>query len=216
MNRSDDDGARRGGGGLTVGRLVAHGAARYQFRAEEEPSYYVRVLTNRGERTLWGKDLERALGEAETKPTVGDMIGARRVAREAVTVTARERDAEGRIVRQAERQAHRNRWVVEKVKFFADRAQAARRLRDDQADVRDSIRAHPELKSSFLSVRAAEEFALQRIADPADRERFLDLVRGALAGSVQRGEPLPDVRLKGGARSQAGGPRAPRKDGPAR
>jgi hypothetical protein len=85
---------------------------------------------------------------------------------------------------------------VEKVAFFAERARMARRLRDEQADVRQSVRAHPELKSTFLSQRAAEEFAAQRIADPQDRERFLELVRGAMATSIRKGEPLPSTSLR--------------------
>ncbi len=188
--------SRRRDDQLLVGRLTEHGRANYQFRADQDASYYVKLLTSRGSKTLWGKDLERALREGDTQPKTGDLIGARRATREAVTVTVRSRDAEGRIVRQDERHAHRTRWVVEKVKFFADRARLARQLRDEQVDVRASVRAHPELKSAFLSVRAAEEFAAQRIADPTDRERFLDLVRGAMAGSIQKGEPLPSVRLR--------------------
>jgi hypothetical protein len=200
-DRSDTGSRRRElnprrGGQLLIGRLNDHGAANYQFRAKEDPSYYVKLLTSRGERVLWGKDLQRALTEGETRPKVGDLIGARRVAREAVTVTARERDAEGRVIRQEERYAHRTRWVVEKVSFFAERARMARRLRDEQADVRESVRAHPELKSTFLSVRAAEEFAAKRIANPEDRERFLELVKGAMSASIRKGEPLPSTSLR--------------------
>lgn len=205
MTDSDDragSGSRRGefnprrSGQLLIGRLKDHGAANYQFRAKEDPSYYVKLLTSRGERVLWGKDLQRALIEGQTRPKVGDLIGARRVAREAVTVTARERDTEGRVIRQEERHAHRTRWVVEKVSFFAERVRMARRLRDEQADVRESVRAHPELKSTFLSVRAAEEFAAKRIANPVDRERFLDLVKGAMSASIHKGEPLPSTSLR--------------------
>jgi hypothetical protein len=186
----------RRGGQLLIGKLKAHGEANYQFRAREDPSYYVKVLTSRGERTLWGKDLRRALTEGETRPKPGDLIGIRRVSREAVTVTSRQRDAEGRVTAQEERHAHRTRWLLEKVTFFAERARMARRLRDEQADLRESVRAHPELKSTFLSVRAAEEFAEKRIANPQDRERFLELVRGAMASSIHKGEPLPSVRLR--------------------
>ena len=100
------------------------------------------------------------------------------------------------MIAQEERHAHRTRWVVEKVTFFAERARMARRLRDEQADVRESVRAHPELKSTFLSVRAAEEFAAKRISNPQDRERFLELVRGAMAGSIRKGEPLPSTSLR--------------------
>jgi hypothetical protein len=186
----------RRGGQLLIGKLKEFGDANYQFRAREDTSYYVKLLTSRGERTLWGKDLKRALTEGETRPKVGDLVGARRIAREAVTVTSRQRDTEGRVTAQEERHAHRTRWVLEKVTFFAERARMARRLRDEQADVRESVRAHPELKSTFLSVRAAEEFAAQRIGNPQDRERFLELVRGAIAGSIHKGEPLPSVQLR--------------------
>jgi hypothetical protein len=181
---------------LLIGRLKDHGHANYQFRVSEDPSYYVKLLSSRGERTLWGKDLKRALTEGETRPKVGDLIGARRIAREAVTVTARRRDPEGRVTAQEEHHAHRTMWVVEKVAFFAERARIARRLRDEQTDVRESVRAHPELKSTFLSIRAAEEFAEKRIANPQDRERFLDLVRDAIAGSIRKGEPLISTSLR--------------------
>ncbi len=193
--RTPDIGRRRVGN-LVVGRLQEHGRAHYQFRPQETLSYFVKVLTNRGERVLWGKDLERALARSVTQPQIGDLVGAQRIGREAVTVTDRKRDAEGRVVAQSEHYAHRNRWRVEKVKFFADRARLARKVRDEHADVRETVRAHPELKSTFLTVRAAEEFAAQRIADPKDRERFLELVRGAMAGSIKKGEPLPVVRLR--------------------
>ncbi len=208
----------RRSGQLLIGRLKDHGAANYQFRAKEDPSYYVKVLTSRGERVLWGKDLKRALTEGETRPKTGDLIGARRVAREAVTVTSRQRDAEGRVISQEERYAHRTLWVVEKVAFFAERARLARRLRDEQLDLRESVRAHPELKSTFLSVRAAEEFAAKRIANPEDRERFLELVRGAMSTSIRKGEPLPSVSLRDRPTERAAPPpaRNPKREDPAR
>jgi hypothetical protein len=208
----------RRSGQLLIGRLKDHGAANYQFRAKEDPSYYLKVLTSRGERILWGKDLERALTEGETRPKVGDLIGARRIAREAVTVTARERDTEGRVIRQEERHAHRTRWVVEKVAFFAERARLARRLRDEQLDLRESVRAHPELKSTFLSVRAAEEFAAKRIANPEDRARFLELIKGAMSASIHKGEPLPSTALRerSAERVAPPKPRDPKREDPAR
>ncbi|MGO9596233.1 MAG: hypothetical protein ACLQFT_20790 [Steroidobacteraceae bacterium] len=208
----------RRGGQLLIGRLKEHGPANYQFRAKEDLSYYVKLLTSRGERILWGRDLERAVTEGETRPKIGDLIGARRIAREAVTVTSRQRDAEGRVIAQEERHAHRTRWVVEKVTFFAERARMARRLRDEQADIREAVRAHPELKSTFLSVRAAEEFAAKRIANPEDRERFLELVSGAMAGSIRKGEPLPSTSLRTRSQEPSGPPRpgTPKREEPTR
>jgi len=206
------------GGQLLIGRLTAHGPANYQFRNNQDPSYYIRLLTSRGEKTLWGKDLERAIKEGETHPKTGDLVGARRVGREAVTVTSRQRDSEGRVIAQEEHHAHRNRWVVEQVTFFANRARLARRLREEQTDLREAVRERPELRSAFLSVRAAEEFAARRIADPQDRERFLELVKGAMANSIQKGEPLPSIPLRPERRKPdvAKAPRAVKREDPTR
>lgn len=184
-----------------VGRLQEHGKATYQFRTQEADSYFVKLLTQRGERTLWGKDLERALTTATTQPKLGDMVGARRVAREAVTIMTQQRDANGRVLSQREQLAHRNRWVVEKVQFFTERAKLARRVRDSQSEVRRDLKAHPELMSTYLTLRGAQELAERRITDPKDRERFVALVREAMAGSIQKGEPMPAIRIREQARN---------------
>jgi hypothetical protein len=185
----------RRSGELLIGRLKDHGAANYQFRAKEDPSYYLKLTTSRGERILWGKDLQRALVEGETKPKKGELVGARRIRRELVTITTRTADKDGAVTT-TEQRAQRTRWVVEKVQFFAERARLARRLRDEQVDIKETVKAHPELKGTFLSVRAAEEFATARIKDPQDRERFLTLIKGAMTGSIRKGEPLPAVKLR--------------------
>jgi hypothetical protein len=177
----------RNAGDLMSGRLLAHGPARYEFRSDQDPSYYVKILTDYGERVLWGKGLERALIQGQTRPKAGDMIAARRIGREPVTVSK---------PRQEPQMRYRTEWEVEKASFFVERARRARLVRDRETDVRATIRAHPELKSPFLSIRSAAEFAARRIANPQDRERFLSMVRRDLAGSVSRGEPTPEVRLR--------------------
>jgi len=182
-------------GDLIVGRLQEHGRAPYQFRPNQDLSYYAKVVTTSGVKVLWGKDLERAIQTGGTKPTIGDMIGARRTGREAVTVIDRRRDVAGNVVAQSEHHAHRTRWEVEKLQFFSERAKRARLARDEHLDAREAVRQRPELKSAFLSLRAAEQLAAKRIANPEDRERFLKMVREAITASVQRGVPLPDINL---------------------
>jgi hypothetical protein len=186
---------------LIVGRLQEHGKANYQFRTQEAESYFVKLLSQRGERVLWGKDLERAINSSATQPKPGDIIGARRVAREAVTVMTQHRDATGKVLSQSEQLAHRNRWVVEKVQFFTERAKLARRVRDSQSDVRRDVKEHPELMSTYLTLRGAQEIAARRIADPKDRDRFVALVREAMSGSIKKGEPLPTVKLRNNLRA---------------
>jgi hypothetical protein len=176
---------------LIVGRLGEHGAAPYRFRADQDPSYFLKILTVDGERVLWGTDLKRALAESVTQPKIGDVIGARRTFREAVTITER-----GRAGAEAPRLAYRNRWVVEKAAFLAERAKLARLVRNEHLDARRAVKARPELISTYLSLRGAEDIAARRIKDPKDRERFLALVREALGSSIKEGEPLPAVQIR--------------------
>jgi hypothetical protein len=177
-----DDKPFRRGGELIVGRLVAYGAANYEFRADQAPSYYLKLLTNRGERIVWGKGLQSALERSPVSPKIGDVIGAQRTGRQSVQVNSQEK--------------FKTVWQIDAPAVFVARARRARLVRDGQTDAREAVRAHPELKSTFLSLRSAEELVARRIANPKDRERFLSLVREAIAGSIKRGEPLPEVRLR--------------------
>ena len=180
---------------IVVGQFQEHGTAPYQFRASEDPSYFLKILTNRGERILWGKDLRRAIAESASHAKVGDLIGARRSGGEIVTVKARQREPQGRLTEHT-LPARRYRWQVEKVQFLAERAKLARRVREDHIEARGALKSRPELVSTFLSLRGAEAIAERRIADPKDRERFLALVREAMAKSITRGDPVPAVRLR--------------------
>jgi hypothetical protein len=180
---------------LVVGRLESHGAAKYQFRADQSESYYLKVVTSRGVETLWGKDLARALAESRSKPKVGSVIGVRRTGYETFTVPEQQRDKAGRMI-ETRRQIRRNQWIVEIPEFFTERVQLARRLRDQQIDARSTVKQQPELASTYLSLRGAQEIAERRITDPKDRERFIALVREAMAKSIKNGEPLPVVRLR--------------------
>jgi hypothetical protein len=155
-------------------------------------------MTSRGERILWGKDLERAITEGVTRPKSGDLIGARRQGREAVTITVKQRGAEGQVVSQKEHLAHRTQWVVETVAHFAERKRLARRLLDEQSSLTELAGSRPEVRSAYLrNVRAAEEFASRSITNAQDRVRFVELIKNALQTSIERGEPVPAVGSRG-------------------
>jgi len=158
-------------------------------------SYFVKIETPQGEREIWGVDLKRALMESLTQPKIGDEIALRAIRRDTVTVRETERDAAGKVVGQKPLDTHRNRWIVERQEFFAERAAAARTLRDPSVDPRQAARRHPELVGTYLQMHAAQ-IAARHLRDPQDQEKFVSLVRTALADAVARGEPLPPVRLK--------------------
>lgn len=191
---------------LIVGTLVDQGRASYRHDPREAMSYFVKVETARGERIVWGVDLERAYRESLTRPRVGDEVALRAVRSEPVTVKAR--DDSGKLTAE-EIQAKRIRWVFEKPEFFTERAEVARTIRDAAVKPKAAVKSHPELVGTYLQVHAAE-LAAKRIRDPEDQKRFVQLVRSALADSVARGEPLPAVRLKEPAVARE--PKTPNRD----
>jgi putative DNA primase/helicase len=199
-------------GTLITGRLLEHGRDAYQHDPSEALSYFVKLETARGERTVWGVDLERALKESLTKPGVGEEVGLRAVREESVTVKARRRDEQGQVRGMEDLTTHRNRWIIEKRGFFEARAVAAETLRNPKIDPKEAVRRHPELAGTYLHLKGAKEVAARRIRDPEDQRKFVSLVRAALANSVERGEPLQPVRLRQAPEEPTKAARAPARE----
>jgi|HubBroStandDraft_1064217.scaffolds.fasta_scaffold48540_2 hypothetical protein len=198
-------------GGLLTGTLIDHGRATYQHDPRQPMSYFVKLETPHGDRTIWGIDLERAFKESLTKPQAGEEVGLRAVRQDAVKVKKTARGADGKVAGIRELETHRNRWIVEKGEFFDARAQAARTVRDTAVAPKLAVKQHPELVGTYLQMHAAE-LAARRFRDPEDRERFVAKVRSALADSIARGEPLPAVRLR--ERPQVHTPKTHERDSP--
>jgi putative DNA primase/helicase len=194
--------------GPITGKLVDHGRATYQQDPHAPMSYFVTLESSRGDRTIWGLDLERAFKESLTKPEVGDDVGLRTVSQDPVKVRTQKRGDTGELA-EGEIETHRNRWIIEKRAFFEARAEAARTVRDTSVDPKQAVKQHPELVGTYLQVRAAE-LAAKLMRDPQDRALFLAKVRSALAEGIARGEPLPAVRLRESVAERA--PRAPDRE----
>ena len=68
-----------------AGRLVEHGAAPFEHKDGNRPSYFVTLENDKGERrTTWGVDLERAMSEAA--PETGEKIGLQHIGATPVTL----------------------------------------------------------------------------------------------------------------------------------
>jgi Large polyvalent protein-associated domain 7 len=182
----DSDSPRPEKSGPIVGRLVDHGRAPYRHDPKASPSYYMRIETERGDREVWGVDLERAFRESLSRPTLGDEVTARAYGHDAVTVKTSE----------GEMPAHRNRWIVERSDFLAERAAAARVFRDPAVNAAQAVREHPELQGSYLQLQAAKLGAERDIRDSEDQARFVARARAAIADGIERGEPLEPVRMR--------------------
>jgi|SRR5579863_1683346 len=193
---------------ILSGRLVDHGRATYRHDPRQPMSYFVKLETERGDRTIWGVDLERAFKESLTRPDIGDEVGLRAVRQEAVKVRRQERDAAG-VGLEREFETHRNHWILERRGFFDGRAEAAQIVRDASLNPKEVAKKHPELVGSLLELHLAK-LAAQKL-HPEDRERFVATHRVGLAERIARGEPLPVVRLRERAAERARKPpeRAP-------
>ena len=177
------------------GTLVEHGRAPYLHEPEQPMSYYATIRTPRGERTVWGVDLERSLKEAVSQPQVGDEVVLRAVRQDPVTVRVVERDADGSTV-ETQRLAARNRWSVETAQFLEERREAADSLRDPARDPRPVLSKQPELAGTYLAMRGAEEIARTRIPHRDDQVQFVKRVREAVADRIEQGEPAPAVPVR--------------------
>ena len=195
---------------LIVGRLVDHGAAPYGHDPNQPMSYFVRVETARGDREIWGVDLERAFRQSLSTPGIGDEIGVRSVGRQPVTVLAPKLDAQGRETGQAPLDTHRNQWIVERKDFLDERQRMAEVLRNTETPAADAIRRHPELEGSYMQLQMGRALAEQQFRDKAQREQFVDHLRSHIAQRIEFGQPLDPVMLRGEERTVA--PRSQDRD----
>jgi len=138
------------------------------------------------------------------------------VARRAFTVTQKVRDEQGQVISQTNREAHKNEWKIEKVQYFSYRARAARLARDEQRDRAQAIAEHPELKATFLTLRAAQALADEKLQNPEDRERFVKLVQEAIKESTRNGESLREPKLRERETNRPTPARSRRRDDPTR
>lgn len=179
------------------GRLIEHGEARYKFRDDKEPSYFVRLETADGPKDLWGVDFPRALNQAGVKE--GDLIEVELKGRKSVAVKRPARDAEGRVLGEEEVPAHRNEWDVRAQERGTNDASArSQALHQPSAVARDSARGDSALTNALATLRAAELFAEARIPDAAQRTQFVEGVRAQLAQVLdnEATPPAPQLRQR--------------------
>jgi hypothetical protein len=185
-----------------AGRLIDHGTANYQFDRRADLSYFVKVDTTDGERTLWGKDLQRAVEQSLSRAGPGDDVVVRQLGAKPVTVIRPVRDEEGRIVDRTQVRTHLNRWLVERTDFLTDRAQVAEIVRDPSIDAGTGAAKRPELAGTYAELHAARLVAQELYAHPGDRARFVTRVREAIADEIERGEPLGAPRVRNRAQDR--------------
>ncbi len=144
------------------GRLLAHGKAPYHNDPNNMESYYVKLTTQHGRLTLWGKDLARAIKESKSHVKVGDAVGVR--------ITLRESFGPDKSF---------NHWQVDKAIDIVKERRIAREILEHPISARRARRDGTTVTGSYLLVTAAEMLAEARYTDEASRKRFVEKVREA-------------------------------------
>ena len=179
---------------LITGKLVDHGPAPYKHNPKEAMSYFVRIETERGDRDLWGVDLERAFRHSLSNPGIGDEIGIRPIGKEAVTIRAAKQDANGREIGREEIDTHRNQWSVERKEFLDQRQDMALVFRDPSISASEGIKRHAGLEGSYRKLEMGQVHAQEQYNSNTHRTQFVDHLREYLAKSIEHGQPLEPAR----------------------
>ncbi|MBT0963016.1 LPD7 domain-containing protein [Denitromonas iodatirespirans] len=175
--------------GATIGKLVAAGAAPYQFKEGNTPSFQATIETEQGNTTLWGADLKRALNQSKSQAKIGDMVVIQSTGSQPVTVKVP--DQQG--VFQPEVRAKKS-WSIEKADYLKEQAGKAEAIRTSSPETAAAVaNEHPSLSSALAAVYLQAQFARNKGMSQADSERMATMVKERFAASIERGE---DINLK--------------------
>lgn len=172
-----------------VGRLVIHGRDNFSHDPHEKPSYFVTLQTQAGERTVWGKDLERAMAEGQFQ--AGDAVSLERKGWEPVTVGANVRDDAGNVVGKEEIAARRNVWEAKPAGLVV--------MRELAPDEKLKIDAAYKVLDAELSRYPAEirREIVSRFADAVERDDLkLPTPQVAQRADTSRSEPALESGLE--------------------
>jgi hypothetical protein len=169
---------------VTAGVLVEHGAARFHHDPKENESYYATVRTESGDRTVWGLDLERAIGESGVQP--GQRIELERGGSKVVTVKQRQFDENGQELAPNEVESRRNEWRVSLPELSQmltpeqrERIESARREVDERRRIDEARERFLNGEWQYTETQQATlAAARERIKEQAAREVLEDDIRG--------------------------------------
>lgn len=189
-----------------TGVLLAHAAAPYRFDPAQSTSYYVRLRTAVGERTLWGTDLERAVTASRSRVRVGDAVTAAPHGAQTMKVRVAKRGEAGERVGERKVTVSRTVWSVETVQHLEARERRAQLVRDGALPADTLLAGDPELAAAAIALRLAARFAQRLTPHAGSQARFVHAVREGLARAIAEGRR---IRLPVARRSERAHPPAP-------
>jgi cell filamentation protein len=80
--------------------------------------------------------------------------------------------------------------------IFTHAVRPAKAVAFDHDKPDEAMRKHPELRSAFLTLKAAEVYAVKSIDDPAARAAFVDRTRDHVRATLHQGKDVPEPVMK--------------------
>lgn len=161
-----------------AGKVLEHGTANFNHDPKEKPNYFVKLETDKGEKTIWGVDLKRAIQEGKVKP--GDDVNLEYRGNTAVTIETLKRDKDGNVIGTEEITTNRNQWDIAK----SDKAKVVEAVAFKYID---SIIKDPKVKET-LKMAVSVELAERDKANKVPAVEIYDK-----AGKSQQQEPTRQV-----------------------
>ena len=173
----------------TVGKLIEHGPAKYNFDPDERQNYFVKLATDKGEKVVWGKDLKRAM--AESKAERGDSVLLEKPGSKPVTVSANVRDEQGKVIGTEPVASHLNSWNVKVIELKPTREVSGEekvKLAGAEKVMAQALsKIPPQMRGEVLQkLQHAAEHGTLKLPVPKVTERAKDVARPAPAPNMER------------------------------
>ncbi len=141
------------------GRVLEHGPAKYNHDPEEKQSYFVRLDTKAGEKTVWGVDLNRAMSDSKAKP--GDEVKLEFKGKERVVVEALDRDETGKVIGKKPIETNRNTWEVQ----ISDKAKVVEAVAATLIDSKVKDPVNQQILKAAVGARLVEREQLGKVPE---------------------------------------------------
>ena len=144
---------------IITGRVLEHGSARYNHDPDEKQSYFVKLDTKAGEKTVWGVDLNRAMAESKAAP--GDEVKLEFKGNERVVVDALERNDAGKVIGTKPIETNRNTWDVQ----ISDKAKVVEAVAATLIDSKVKDPANQQILKAAVGARLIEREQLGKVPE---------------------------------------------------
>ncbi|MCY1264134.1 Large polyvalent protein-associated domain 7 [compost metagenome] len=173
------------------GQLLEHGAAPYQNDPSKDASYYVKLQTDLGERTMWGKDFRQLMEQGQFQP--GERIRLQDHGTQAVDVVHQHADgtADTKV-------AHRRIWTVDREGMDLNREPVAPQkpaVERSEAPARDTrLDGSRILQAAAILREAGFDREANVFADAVfEKDRWPDALASLRALAKNPAEACPDA-----------------------